>query len=456
MEDKSPRSQLFDLIHLTRKWLQALSSEKMMELLVLDRYMRGLPPGLQAWVGQNDPSTYNELVSLVERQLAARELFQTPGGETRQTRKPVPNPRPLTGENSRRTITQRKDTEEWPEPLPYPVPRPPALSPLPQPAPRPPVIPSWRAQVTMQSPSAQVTMMESQSQSQDRRRAPAWTEREVQDLIAIWGDEAVLAELRNSKRNGKTLEKISKAMKDRGHNRDARQCRVKIKELRQAYHKVRDANGRSGAEPQTCRYYAELHAILGGAATTSPSVFYESLSANGEAGSADEEDEDGENIDSSQHGGEVAAAGEGDTQDGGDPAGGQDPDRRWAGLYPGNRDRAGPARGGDPGYESVLAELRISKAMKDRGHNRDAQQCRVKIKELRQAYHEAREANGRSGSEPQTCRFYAELHAILGGAATTTPTVCYDSINRETCNREAVISHTKPAGLQYKRENATL
>ncbi|XP_065406452.1 uncharacterized protein LOC135972405 [Chrysemys picta bellii] len=75
--------------------------------------------------------------------------------------------------------------------------------------------------------------------------------------------------------------------------------------------------------------------------------------------------------------------------------------------------------------------------MKDRGHNRDAQQCRVKIKELRQAYHKAREANGRSGAEPQTCRFYADLHAMLGGAATTTPTVCFDSINGESHNREA-------------------
>ncbi|EMP38548.1 SCAN domain-containing protein 3, partial [Chelonia mydas] len=79
-EDKTPRSQLFNLIHLTWKWLcpEALSSEKMMELQVLDQYVRGLPPGLQAWVGQNDLSTYDELVSLMERQLAARELFQTP------------------------------------------------------------------------------------------------------------------------------------------------------------------------------------------------------------------------------------------------------------------------------------------------------------------------------------------------------------------------------------------
>ncbi|KAM7145711.1 uncharacterized protein RBU57_014415 [Macrochelys suwanniensis] len=66
--------------------------------------------------------------------------------------------------------------------------------------------------------------------------------------------------------------------------------------------------------------------------------------------------------------------------------------------------------------------------MKDRGYNRDAQQCRIKIKELRQAYQRTREANGRSGSEPQTCRFFDELHAILGGAASTNPPMWFDSV----------------------------
>ncbi|EMP31006.1 hypothetical protein UY3_11867 [Chelonia mydas] len=36
-------------------------------------------------------------------------------------------------------------------------------------------------------------------------------------------------------------------MKDRGHNRDPMQCNVKLKELRQAYQKTREANGRSGS-----------------------------------------------------------------------------------------------------------------------------------------------------------------------------------------------------------------
>ncbi|XP_074975968.1 zinc finger and SCAN domain-containing protein 29-like isoform X3 [Caretta caretta] len=65
--------------------------------------------------------------------------------------------------------------------------------------------------------------------------------------------------------------------------------------------------------------------------------------------------------------------------------------------------------------------------MRDRGYSRDATQCRVKLKELRQAYQKTKESNRRSGTEPQTCRFYAELHAILGGAATTTPPLSVDS-----------------------------
>ncbi|XP_074818754.1 uncharacterized protein LOC141993225 [Natator depressus] len=101
-------------------------------------------------------------------------------------------------------------------------------------------------------------------------------------------------------------------MKDRGHNRDPKQCRVKLKELRQAYQKTREANGRSGSEPQTCRFYDELHAILGGSATTTPAVLFDSFNGDGgntEAGFGDEEDDDDDEVvDSAQQAsGETAA-----------------------------------------------------------------------------------------------------------------------------------------------------
>ncbi|XP_065415081.1 myb/SANT-like DNA-binding domain-containing protein 2 [Chrysemys picta bellii] len=146
-------------------------------------------------------------------------------------------------------------------------------------------------------------------QANNRKRAPAWSIREVLDLIAIWGEDSVLAELRSKRRNAKTFEKISKGMMERGHNRDSDQCRVKVKELRQAYRKTKEANGRSGSEPRTCRFYAELHAILGGAATTTPPVTVDSGSGivssatpeDSADGEEEEEEEEDELAESTQH-----------------------------------------------------------------------------------------------------------------------------------------------------------
>ncbi|XP_065447019.1 zinc finger and SCAN domain-containing protein 29-like [Chrysemys picta bellii] len=104
------------------------------------------------------------------------------------------------------------------------------------------------------------------------KRAPAWSNGELLDLISVWGEEAVQSQLRSSRRNYDTFGKVSKDMMERGHDRDALQCRIKVKELRSAYRKARDANGRSGAPPATCRFYKELDAILGVNPTSTPST----------------------------------------------------------------------------------------------------------------------------------------------------------------------------------------
>ncbi|EMP35306.1 hypothetical protein UY3_07478 [Chelonia mydas] len=75
--------------------------------------------------------------------------------------------------------------------------------------------------------------------------------------------------------------------------------------------------------------------------------------------------------------------------------------------------------------------------MLERGYNRDTQQCHVKVKELRQAYQKTKEANSHSVSEPHTCCFYDQLHAILGGAPTTPPPLSVDTCKGEVSrNRE--------------------
>ncbi|EMP24909.1 hypothetical protein UY3_17979 [Chelonia mydas] len=58
--------------------------------------------------------------------------------------------------------------------------------------------------------------------------------------------------------------------------------------------------------------------------------------------------------------------------------------------------------------------------MIERGHDRDTLQCRVKVKELRNAYHKAQEANRHASAAPTSCQFYKELDAVLGGDLTST------------------------------------
>nr|XP_048702614.1 uncharacterized protein LOC125635245 [Caretta caretta] len=93
-------------------------------------------------------------------------------------------------------------------------------------------------------------------------------------------------------------------MKDKGYHRDPQQCRVELKELRQAYQKIQEANARLGSEPQTCRFYDELHAIPGGAPTTTPHLYVHSckgVSRNRDEDFGDEEDDEEGEVEDSAH-----------------------------------------------------------------------------------------------------------------------------------------------------------
>ncbi|EMP34973.1 Otoancorin [Chelonia mydas] len=89
----------------------------------------------------------------------------------------------------------------------------------------------------------------------DPRRSPAWSNAKLLGLIGIWKEEAVRSQLRSSHRNYDTYGQISRCIIERGHDQDTLQCKVKAKELRNAYHKAREANSHSNAVPTSCWFY---------------------------------------------------------------------------------------------------------------------------------------------------------------------------------------------------------
>ncbi|EMP26764.1 hypothetical protein UY3_16164, partial [Chelonia mydas] len=95
-----------------------------------------------------------------------------------------------------------------------------------------------------------------------------WTTAELLDLLSIWGEEAVQSQLHMSHRNWDTYGQISRGLCEKGYDRDTLQRRVKIKELRQVYHKTRGGKLSLGAMPKTCWFNKELDTILGGYPTS--------------------------------------------------------------------------------------------------------------------------------------------------------------------------------------------
>ncbi|XP_039359419.1 zinc finger and SCAN domain-containing protein 29-like isoform X2 [Mauremys reevesii] len=76
------------------------------------------------------------------------------------------------------------------------------------------------------------------------------------------------SQLRLSHRNFDTYGQISQSLCKKSYDQDTVQCRVKIKEPRQTYHKARETKRLSSAAPKTCQFYKELDAILSGDPTS--------------------------------------------------------------------------------------------------------------------------------------------------------------------------------------------
>ena len=68
------------------------------------------------------------------------------------------------------------------------------------------------------------------------------------------------------------IDGLAKKMRQTGYDRDWKQCRNKIKNLKKEYRQVKDSNTQTGRGRKTCKDYKELDNILGHRPASVPAV----------------------------------------------------------------------------------------------------------------------------------------------------------------------------------------
>ena len=77
--------------------------------------------------------------------------------------------------------------------------------------------------------------------------------------------------------------------------------------------------------------------------------------------------------------------------------------------------------------KSVFQE--ISKRLCETGVEKDWEQCRAKVKNLKTAYKKVNDSNSRSGRGRKSCRFFDDLDGILGSRPATQPPIVVESLD---------------------------
>ena len=90
-----------------------------------------------------------------------------------------------------------------------------------------------------------------------------WSQNAIQALVCVWGEDNIQQELEGSVRNEKVYKHIARRLSAMGYDRTSKQCREKIKKMKQDYKKIKDHNNKSGSNRKTSKWFDALDAILG-------------------------------------------------------------------------------------------------------------------------------------------------------------------------------------------------
>ncbi|KAL0962925.1 hypothetical protein UPYG_G00347210 [Umbra pygmaea] len=234
----------------------------------------------------------------------------------------------------------------------------------------------------------------------DRKKIP-WADGETMILLDLWGDDNVQHNLKRCPHNGHIYSEISEKLNFRGFYRTAEQCHTRIKRLKSSYRQCQESISSSGTERVDFKFYDILKQILERQPPQTSTVMDLTNDLSEES-----------NNDSLQ----VSAESDDDNNK--------------------MSERTSPGSWSDPetlalidiwGEDDVQKVLRglvhnghvyndISEKMHDRGFSRSPEQCRWKVKFLRNNFRQCydRKKHGRQGLQ---YKFYNELEEILGQEA---------------------------------------
>ncbi|XP_067437306.1 uncharacterized protein zgc:113263 isoform X3 [Thunnus thynnus] len=221
---------------------------------------------------------------------------------------------------------------------------------------------------------------------EDRKKVP-WSDKETIILLEIWGDPQVQQNLRRYPHNGHVFTEISEKLCANGYPRSAEQCHTRIKRLKSSYRQCQESMSSSGTVD--FKFYDLLEQILDKQPSTSSTMVTDSIEIS--------EDSNGESVSETDK-----------------PAPGSWSDEETLALIDiWGEEEVQRALRGFVHNGHVYAD--ISEKMHDLGYTKTPEQCRWKVKSLRNNFRQCydRKKCGRRVDY----RFYNQLEQILGPEA---------------------------------------
>ncbi|XP_071368929.1 uncharacterized protein [Centroberyx affinis] len=221
---------------------------------------------------------------------------------------------------------------------------------------------------------------------QEERKKVPWSDRETLILLEIWGEHQVQQNLRRCPHNGHIFSDISEKLGAGGYSRSAEQCHTRIKRLKASYRQCQENMSSSGTDRVDFKFYDLLEQILEKQPSTS-TVVTDSIEIS--------EDSNGDSVNETAPG----SWSDEETLALIDIWGEEDVQRALRGFVHNGH---------------VYAD--ISEKMHDLGYSKTPEQCRWKVKSLRNNFRQCYDRK-KCGRNKVEYKFYNQLEEILGQEA---------------------------------------